>query len=162
MGGREGRSQNRALEPVSGVAQTSGDSTCCPSCGLWGRGLLTGRSLPSAHRQATGRKAPGGHNLRVKDEGLLKMPSNPPPAPVVLRPKGKGDPAWWGGGSSLADASAPQLSVCECARVSVCACGGRGQQSAGPVSVHCRGGGGGAQLGSIPVSLAGLGWGAAA
>lgn len=100
--------------------------------------------LPSAHRQATGRKTPGGHNLGVKDDGLLKTPSSPLPS----HPKAQGErrPRLMGGASSLADASGAQLSVCECARVSVCACGGRGQQSAGPVSVHCRGGGGSSTL----------------
>lgn len=112
------------------------------------------RSPRLTGRPRAGRKAPGGHNLSKGHDSRG----------VVLRPRGKGGPAW--GGSPASQMPQPLSLVCASVLVCVCvcACGGRGQQSAGPVSVHC-GVGGAEELDSDQSQClwrGGAGWGASA
>ena len=127
---RTGREGTRGGHLSPRVASATG-------CQAGGLGTKAGAQRPHCTRSPrltgrprVGRKAPGGHNLSVKGS---RFPG------VVLRPRGKGGPAWGGGPAS--QMPQPLSLVCASVLVCVCACGGRGQQSAGPVSVHCGVGG---------------------
>ena len=121
--------------------------------GAWSRGP---EPVPSwgapgglcwAHREATGRKAWGGCNVLAKGFPQFSTDAKQRPGACPKGPAGRdallGGPAWARARPRPRPRPRPRLRVCECV---VCVRGrrrprgARVQQSAGPLSVHRRGG----------------------
>ena len=149
MADGEGRNQRRAPEPTSRVSyRLSGRGPGNQSRGT----AATLHTVSSAHREATGGQE--GTRRAQPLSQRVTIPGGRPKAQGERRP-------CLGRGSSLSDASAPQLSVRECARVCV-RVAGVGSSQLG--LFQCIAGWGGWRSSTLinPSVSGGAGWGASA